>query len=178
MAVVVSSDGRIVGATLGNDVNLRDIEGRSALLLGKAKDNNASAALGPFVRLFDGAFTLDTVKQAVVTLHVAGPDGFVLHGSSSMVEISRSPEALVASALGDHHQYPDGMVLYLGTMFAPVKDRDHDGEGFTHKIGDTVSISTPELGTLTNTVRYANECAPWRYGASQLMRDLAKGGLL
>ncbi|MBU1176278.1 MAG: fumarylacetoacetate hydrolase family protein [Alphaproteobacteria bacterium] len=178
VAIVVASDGRIVGATLGNDVNLRDVEGRSALLLGKAKDNNASAALGPFVRLFDGEFTLDTVKQAEVTLHVSGPDGFVLHGSSSMARISRSPEALASAALGAHHQYPDGMVLYLGTMFAPVEDRDAPGGGFTHKIGDVVSISTPALGMLSNTVRHTTACAPWHYGASQLMRDLSKAGLL
>ncbi|HVX81587.1 MAG TPA: fumarylacetoacetate hydrolase family protein [Devosiaceae bacterium] len=178
VAVVVSSDGRIVGATLGNDVNLRDLEGRSALLLGKAKDNNASASLGPFIRLFDNRFTLDTIKQAEIALTVKGEDGFELLGSSSMRQISRSPEELVAGTIGPHHQYPDGMVLYLGTMFAPVKDREGPGQGFTHKIGDIVSISTPSLGTLSNRVQYAGDCPAWTYGASHLMRDLAKAGLL
>jgi fumarylacetoacetate (FAA) hydrolase family protein len=178
MVVLVSSIGKIVGATLGNDVNLRDVEGRSALLLGKAKDNNASASLGPFVRLFDGKFTLDAVKRAEIGLTVKGEDGFELVGHSSMSQISRSPEALVASTIGSHHQYPDGLVLYLGTMFAPVKDREGAGKGFTHKMGDIVSISTPSLGTLSNRVRLSSECPPWSYGASHLMRDLGKAGLL
>jgi len=178
VAVVVSSAGKIVGATLGNDVNLRDVEGRSALLLGKAKDNNASASLGPFVRLFDGKFTLDAIKRAEISLTVKGEDGFELAGHSSMGQISRSPEALVASTIGQHHQYPDGFVLYLGTMFAPVKDREGPGKGFTHKMGDVVSISTPSLGTLANRVRLSTECPPWTYGASHLLRDLGKAGLL
>jgi len=178
VAVVVSSAGKIVGATLGNDVNLRDVEGRSALLLGKAKDNNASASLGPFVRLFDGKFTLDAIKRAEISLTVKGEDGFELAGHSSMGQISRSPEALVASTIGQHHQYPDGFVLYLGTMFAPVKDREGPGKGFTHKMGDIVSISTPSLGTLANRVRLSTECPPWTYGASHLLRDLGKAGLL
>ena len=178
VAVVVSSTGSIVGATLGNDVNLRDVEGRSALLLGKAKDNNASASLGPFIRLFDGSFTLGTVEQAEIALNVTGEDGFVLEGSSSMSQISRSPASLVASAVGRHHQYPDGFVLYLGTMFAPVKDRGGAGKGFTHKIGDVVSISTPALGTLSNRVMLSTECPPWTYGTSHLLRDLARAGLL
>ena len=178
VAVVVSSRGQIVGATLGNDVNLRDVEGRSALLLGKAKDNNASASLGPFIRLFDDSFTLETVKQADIALKVTGEDGFVLDGVSNMAQISRSPEALVASAIGRHHQYPDGFVLYLGTMFAPVKDRGGAGKGFTHKSGDVVSISTPTLGTLSNRVKLATECPEWTYGTSHLMRDLARAGLI
>ncbi|HEY9011334.1 MAG TPA: fumarylacetoacetate hydrolase family protein [Devosia sp.] len=178
VAMVVTSKGTIIGATLGNDVNLRDVEGRSALLLGKAKDNNASASLGPFIRLFDGEFTIDTVKAADIALSVTGEDGFELTGVSNMSQISRTPESLVASAIGRHHQYPDGFVLYLGTMFAPVKDRGGAGKGFTHKIGDKVSISTPSLGTLTNTVKLATECPPWAYGASHLLRDLAKAGLL
>jgi fumarylacetoacetate (FAA) hydrolase family protein len=178
VAVVVSSAGAIVGATLGNDVNLRDVEGRSALLLGKAKDNNASASLGPFIRLFDASFTIDTIKSAEIALRVEGEDGFELDGHSSMRQISRSPEALVASTIGRHHQYPDGLVLYLGTMFAPVKDREGPGQGFTHKMGDIVSISTPSLGTLSNRVRLSTECPPWAYGASQLLRDLSRAGLL
>ena len=178
IAVLASSAGRIVGATLGNDVNLRDVEGRSALLLGKAKDNNASASLGPFIRLFYDEFTLDDVKSAVVGLKVEGEDGFVLEGASSMAEISRSPEELVAAAIGPHHQYPDGFALYLGTMFAPAKDRGEAGKGFTHKIGDMVTISTVTLGALVNRVRLSPDCAPWTYGASHLMRDLAKAGLI
>jgi len=178
VAVVVTSKGEIIGATLGNDVNLRDVEGRSALLLGKAKDNNASASLGPFIRLFDGTFTLERVKQSEVALRVEGEDGFVLEGHSSMNQISRTPESLVAATIGAHHQYPDGLVLYLGTMFAPVKDRDGEGKGFTHKLGDVVSISTSELGTLSNRVNLSTKCPPWTYGASHLLRDLARAELL
>jgi fumarylacetoacetate (FAA) hydrolase family protein len=178
IAVIAASTGRIVGAALGNDVNLRDVEGRSALLLGKAKDNNASAALGPFIRLFDQTFSLDDVKRAKVSLRVEGEDGFLLEGSSSMSEISRSPEDLVAAAMGRHHQYPDGMALYLGTMFVPSKDRGEKGKGFTHKGGDMVTIATEKLGSLTNRVRLSTECPPWTYGASHLMRDLARAGLI
>jgi fumarylacetoacetate (FAA) hydrolase family protein len=178
VALLVTSAGRIVGATLGNDVNLRDVEGRSALLLGKAKDNNASASLGPFVRLFDGDFTLETVKKAEIELRVEGEDGFVLDGHSSMSQISRTPESLVEATIGRHHQYPDGLVLYLGTMFAPVKDRDGAGKGFTHKIGDIVSISTPSLGKLSNRVDLSTKCPAWTYGSSHLLRDLAKADLL
>ena len=178
VALLVTSKGEIIGATLGNDVNLRDVEGRSALLLGKAKDNNASASLGPFVRLFDGEFTLETVKQAEIALRVEGSDGFVLEGQSNMAQISRTPASLVAATVGTHHQYPDGLVLNLGTMFAPVKDRDGAGKGFTHKLGDVVSISTPSLGTLSNRVNLSTKCPPWTYGTSHLLRDLARANLL
>ena len=178
IVVIASSRGSIVGAALGNDVNLRDVEGRSALLLGKAKDNNASAAIGPFIRLFDGTFSLDDAKRAKVSLKVEGDDGFLLEGSSSMAEISRSPEELIAAAMGPHHQYPDGVALYLGTMFVPSKDRGEKGKGFTHKVGDRVTISTEKLGALTNRVRLSPDCPPWTYGASHLMRDLAKAELI
>ena len=178
IAVVAASTGRIVGATLGNDVNLRDMEGRSALLLGKTKDNNASAALGPFIRLFDDTFSIADVKKAQVNLVVEGQDGFFLEGSSSMAEISRSPEELVAAAMGPHHQYPDGMVLYLGTMFVPSKDRGEAGQGFTHKIGDMVTIASDKLGALINRVRYSPDCLHWTYGTRSLMRDLAAAKLI
>lgn len=178
VAVVVASTGRIVGAALANDVNLRDVEGRSALLLGKAKDNNASAAVGPFVRLFDDGFALSDIKKAELSLRVEGEDGFVLTGSSNMGKISRSPEDLVAATIGAHHQYPDGLVLMLGTMFAPTADRDGAGKGFTHKLGDIVHISTPLLGTLSNRVDLSTKCPPWTYGTSHLLRDLAKADLL
>jgi fumarylacetoacetate (FAA) hydrolase family protein len=178
IVLVVNSSGTIVGATLGNDVNLRDLEGRSALLLGKSKDNNASAALGPFVRLFDATFTPDDVRRAEVRLTVDGDDGFRLDGTSAMARISRDPADLVAQMIGPHHQYPDGAVLYLGTMFAPVKDRDAPGQGFTHHAGDVVTIASEKLGALVNVVTTCDRAPPWRFGTAALMRNLAKRGLL
>ena len=178
VVLFVTSTVRIVGAALGNDVNLRDVEGRSALLLGKAKDNNAAAAIGPFVRLFDAGFTLDTVRGLQLSLTVTGADGFVLQGASSMREISRDPADLVAQTCGRHHQYPDGFVLYCGTMFSPVQDRDGPGLGFTHHLGDVVTIAAPELGALVNTVRLSTEAPEWRFGTGALMRNLAGRGLL
>ncbi|MCF8161268.1 MAG: fumarylacetoacetate hydrolase family protein [Polaromonas sp.] len=178
VVLAVNSRGEIVGASLGNDVNLRDIEGRSALLLGKAKDNNASAAIGPFLRLFDTTFTLDDLRAATLTLSVTGEDGFTLEGFSSMAQISRDPEDLVRQMMGPHHQYPDGAMLFLGTLFAPVKDRDHAGGGFTHKAGDIVRISAPQLGALVNRMKRTDACAPWTFGCSHLMRNLAQRGLL
>ena len=178
VVLAVDSRGRIKGATLGNDVNLRDVEGRSALLLGKAKDNNASAAIGPFLRLFDAGYGLDDVRRAELTLRVEGADGYVLDGRSSMDQISRDPADLVAQAIGRHHQYPDGFMLYLGTLFAPTRDRDAPGQGFTHHPGDVVTISEPSLGALVNTVRLSTECPPWEFGARALMRNLAGRGLL
>ncbi len=177
IALVVDRKGNCVGATLGNDVNLRDYEGRSALLLGKAKDNNAASALGPFIRMFDDKFTIDDVRKAVVELEIVGADNYRLEGRSTMTEISRDPLELVRQSISEH-QYPDGFVLFLGTLFAPTQDRDVKGSGFTHKEGDVVRISTPKLGVLENRVTTCKAAPPWVFGISDLMKNLVRRGLL
>ena len=178
VVLAIDSSGRVKGAALGNDVNLRDFEGRSALLLGKAKDNNGSCAIGPFIRLFDAQFGIDDVRRCELSMRVTGEEGFTMEGASSLAKISRDPLDLTGQAIGENHQYPDGLVLFLGTMFAPTQDRLAPGQGFTHVVGDIVTVATPRLGRLANRVNHSDRVAPWTYGTGALMRDLGRRGLL
>lgn len=178
LVLAIAASGEVVGGMLGNDVNLRDWEGRSALLLGRAKDNNASCALGPFIRLLDANFTIDHLRRLRIDVEVAGEDGFVVSGGYDLTQISRDPLDLAAQALSRNHQYPDGVALFLGTAFAPTQDRGEAGRGFTHQVGDIVSIRSPHLGTLSNRIDFCHRIAPWTYGVGELMRNLAGRGLL
>lgn len=178
VVLAISSRGEIVGASVGNDINLRDVEGRSALLLPKAKDNNASGSIGPWLRLFDKEFTIDDLRVAKISMTVTGDDAFRLEATADLAEISRDFEQIVSQLIGTHHQYPDGAALFLGTPFAPIEDRGAIGKGFTHHLNDIVSISTPAIGGLVNQVQSSESCPPWEFGIHSLMTNLASRGLL
>jgi fumarylacetoacetate (FAA) hydrolase family protein len=178
LVLVINAKGKVVGGMLGNDVNLRDLEGRSALLLGRAKDNNASCALGPFIRLLDRHYSVDDLRRTRIEIRVQGTDGFSVEGNYSLTQISRDPLDLVAQAVNRNHQYPDGIVMFLGTAFAPTHDRGEPGRGFTHKLGDVVTIRSAQLGALSNRINHCDRIEPWSFGVSELMRNLSARGLI
>jgi len=178
VVLMLNADGKICGATLGCDMTARDVEARSLLLLGRAKDQNATCAVGPFIRLFDQTFSLPNVQGMNLTYAFEGADDAVFTDTGSMDQIGRGLITLARQVVNEHHGYPDGVALFTGCMFKAPSSRGASDTPFTHQVGDVVIIKASPLGTLINRVNTTDKVRPWSFGMSDLMANLANRQLL